>query len=145
MIMTSIYQIQDEIIQEFSQLSGDAEMTLCYILKLGQHLPPMPEIYKTNEYIIKGCQSKVWIVATFENDKVYFFADSNTTITKGLISLLIRIFNGQPPEAIVNADVYFMQKNCLERFIGTQRSNGFAAMINQMKRHARACNAMMEV
>ena len=143
--MASIHQIQNEIIHEFSRLNGDAEMTLCYILKLGQHLPPMPEIYKTNEYIIKGCQSKVWIAATFENDKVYFSADSNTAITKGLISLLIRIFNGQHPEAIINADVYFMQKNCLERFIGTQRSNGFAAMIRQMKLHAQACKAMMEV
>ena len=137
--MTSIHQIQDEIIHEFSRLNGDVEMTIGYLLKLGQQLPSMPEIDKTDDHLIRGCQSKVWVTASLENGRVYFSADSNTVITKGLISLLIRIFNGQPPEDIVNADVYFMQKNCLERFIGTHRSNGFAAMISQMKRHARSC------
>lgn len=131
--MASIHQIQDEIIHEFSRLNGDAEMTICYLLKLGKYLPPMPQVDKTGQYLIKGCQSKVWMKATLENGKVYFSADSNTAITKGLIFLLIRIFKGQSPEAMINAELYFMQKSCLERFIGTRRSNGFASIIEHMK------------
>lgn len=133
---TCIHQIQEEIIHEFSRLNGDAELTICHLLKLGQYLPFMPASFKTNEHIIKGCQSKVWLAARLENGKVNFYADSNTAITRGLISLLIRIFNGQSPEAIINADLYFIQKSGLERFIGNQRSNGFAAMFKQMKLYA---------
>ncbi len=131
--MASIHHIQTEIIQEFSLCHENAELTTGYLLKLGQHLPPMPEVDKTNENMIRGCQSKVWLTATLEGNKVYFAADSNTVIIKGLISLLLRIFNGQPPEIIANADLFFIQKSGLERFIGTQRSNGFAAIIKQMK------------
>src|SRR5690606_16571805 len=144
-IMASIHQVQDEIIREFAHFNGDVETTIGYLLKLGQQLLPMPEADKTDTHLIKGCQSKVWVAATLENDKVYFSADSNTAITKGLISLLIRIFNGQSPENIINADLYFMQKNYLERFIGTHRSNGLSAMIRQLKLHAQGYKAMMGV
>jgi len=132
----SINQIQDEITSEFSLLDGDMEMTVFYIMELGQKLPPMAEADKTEENIVKGCQSKVWLTANIQDDKLYFAADSNTAITKGLVSLLIRIFNGQTPDAILNADLYFMNRIGMERFIGTQRSNGFAAMIKQMKLYA---------
>jgi cysteine desulfuration protein SufE len=131
-------QIQDEIINEFSLLDGDMEMTVFYIMELGQKLPVMNESDKTEENIVKGCQSKVWLIAKLEDGKAFFTGDSNTAITKGLVSLLIRIFNGQSPEAILSADLYFMQKIGMERFIGTQRSNGFAAMIKQMKIYALA-------
>lgn len=141
----SINQIQDEIIGEFSLLDGDMEMTVFYIMELGQKLPDMPESDKTDDNIVKGCQSKVWLTAKLENDKLHFTADSNTAITKGLVSLLIRIFNGQAPEAILNADLYFMSRIGMERFIGTQRSNGFAAMIKQMKLYALAFKTKMEV
>lgn len=141
----TINQIQDEIINEFSLLDGDMEMTVFYIMELGQKLPDMPESDKTDDNIVKGCQSKVWLTAKLENDKLYFAADSNTAITKGLVSLLIRIFNGQTPEAILNADLYFMSRIGMERFIGTQRSNGFAAMIKQMKLYALAFKTKMEV
>ena len=141
----TINQIQDEIINEFSLLDGDMEMTVFYIMELGQKLPDMPEADKTEENIVKGCQSKVWLTAKLEDDKIYFAADSNTAITKGLVSLLIRIFNGQTPDHILNADLYFMQKIGMERFIGTQRSNGFAAMIKQMKLYALAYKTKMEV
>jgi|SRR5687768_1576273 cysteine desulfuration protein SufE len=141
----SISEIQDEIISEFSLLDGDMEMTVFYIMELGQKLPEMPEVDKSEENIVKGCQSKVWLTANAEHDKVYFAADSNTAITKGLVSLLIRIFDGQSTDTILNANLYFMQKIGMERFIGTQRSNGFAAMIKQMKLYALAFKTRQEV
>ena len=141
----SITEIQDEIVSEFSLLDGDMEMTVFYIMELGQKLPEMPEGDKTEDNIVKGCQSKVWLTASVENDKVFFKADSNTAITKGLVSLLIRIFNGQSTDTILNTTLSFMQKIGMERFIGTQRSNGFAAMIKQMKLYALAFKTQQEV
>ena len=141
----SINEIQDEIISEFSLLEGDMEMTIFYVMELGQKLPEMNEADKVEENIVKGCQSKVWLTASVKEDKVFFAADSNTAITKGLVSFLIRIFNGQTPDAILAADLYFMHKIGMERFIGTQRSNGFAAMIKQMKLYALAFKTKMGV
>lgn len=141
----TINQIQDEIISDFSLLDGDTEMTVFYIMELGQKLPDMAESEKTEENIVKGCQSKVWLTAWIDDDKVHFRADSNTAITKGLASLLIRIFDGQTPEAILAADLYFMRRIGMDRFIGTQRSNGFAAMIKQMKLYALAFKTKKEV
>ena len=140
-----INDIQEEIISEFSLLDSDMEMTVFYIMELGQKLPVMDDALKTEENVVKGCQSKVWLTANLGDDKIYFSADSNTAITKGLVSLLIRIFNGQSPEAILNANLHFMQKIGMERFIGTQRSNGFAAMIKQMKLYALAFKTKLEV
>lgn len=143
--MNTINSIQDEIINEFSLLDGDMEMTVFYIMELGEKLPVMNENLKTEENIVKGCQSKVWMTARVENDKIYFEADSNTAITKGLVSLLVRIFNGQSPDSILNTDLYFMHKIGMERFIGTQRSNGFASMIKQMKLYALAFKTQKEI
>jgi cysteine desulfuration protein SufE len=108
-------------------------------------LPPFPAEGRIEENIVKGCQSKVWLTAKLNGDKVYFAADSNTAITKGLVSLLIRIFNGQSPDDILRSELYFMQRIGMERFIGTQRSNGFAAMIKQMKLYALAMKTKLEV
>ena len=141
----TINQVQDEIISEFSLLDGDMEMTVFYIMELGQKLPVMKEELKKEDNIVKGCQSKVWMTARIENDKVLFEADSNTAITKGLVSLLVRIFNGQLPENILQSDLYFMHKIGMERFIGTQRSNGFASMIKQMKLYALAFKTQKEI
>lgn len=141
----SINQTQDEIINEFSLLDGDMEMTVFYLMELGQKLPAMNEMDKIEDNIVKGCQSKVWLTAKLENDGIVFEADSNTAITKGLVSLLIRIFNKQKPEDILNAELYFMTKIGMERFIGTQRSNGFAAMIKQMKLYALAFKTQKEL
>lgn len=137
-------QIQDEIIQEFLLLDGDMEMTVLYIMELGQKLPEMPEADKTENNIVKGCQSKVWLSARMEDAKIRFLADSNTAITKGLVSLLVRILSGQTPDTILNTDLYFMNKIAMERFIGTQRSNGFAAMIKQMKLYALAYKTQLQ-
>jgi cysteine desulfuration protein SufE len=141
----SIQEIQDEIISEFSLLDGDMEMTVFYIMEIGQKLPDINPADKTEVNEVKGCQSKVWLTANLENEKIFFAADSNTAITKGLVSLLVRIFNGQSPEGILNANLYFMHKIGMERFIGTQRSNGFAAMIKQMKLYALAFKTQQEV
>jgi len=143
--MSSISSIQDEIIKDFSLLDGDMEMTVLYIMELGQKLPEMPEEDKIEDNIVKGCQSKVWLTAKLDDEKIYFSADSNTAITKGLVSLLVRIYNGQHPDEILSSELFFMQKIGMERFIGTQRSNGFAAMIKQMKIYALAFKAKQQV
>lgn len=129
----TINEIQDEIIEEFALLEGDLEMTNFYIMELGQKLAPLEEQYKTEENIIKGCQSKVWLITKPEGDRMTFKADSNSAITKGLVSLLVRVFDHQKASDIVDADLYFIHKIGMNRFIGTQRSNGFAAMIKQIK------------
>jgi cysteine desulfuration protein SufE len=141
----TVNEVQDEIIGEFSLLDGEMEMTILYIMELGQKLPPIEDSQRVEDNEVKGCQSKVWLVATAEDDKLYFEADSNTAITKGLVSLLIRIFSGQTTTDILNTDLYFMKKIGMERFIGTQRSNGFAAMIKQMKIYALAYKTKAEV
>lgn len=143
--MQTIDQVQEEIINEFALLDGDMEMTVFYIMELGQKLPEFPEKERSEENVVKGCQSKVWLTAALNNDKVVFSADSNTAITKGLVSLLVRIFNNQTPDTILNANLFFMNKIGMERFIGTQRSNGFAAMIKQMKLYALAFKTKMGV
>jgi cysteine desulfuration protein SufE len=141
----NIEETQDAITEEFSLLDGDREMAVFYLMELGQKLPEMPEADKTEENVVKGCQSKVWLAGQIEDGKVQFVADSNTAITKGLVSLLVRIFNGQTPDAILNANLTFMNRIGMERFIGTQRSNGFGAMIKQMKLYALAFKTKMEV
>jgi len=141
----SINAVQEEIIEEFALLDGDMEMTVFYIMELGQKLPPFPESERTDENIVKGCQSKVWLTASLEGNKIQFKADSNTAITKGLVSLLVRIFNGQLPDDVLNSELYFMRRIGMERFIGTQRSNGFASMVKQMKIYALAMKTKLEV
>ncbi len=140
----SIKEKQEEIIEEFAILDGDMEMTNFYVMELGQKLPPMDEKGKTEENIVKGCQSKVWLTASLDGDKVNYEADSNTAITKGLVSLLVRTFSGQKVNDILNEEVYFPERIGMERFIGTQRSNGFGAMIKQMKLYALAYKSKIE-
>ena len=134
----TIEATQNEIIYDFGLLDGDLEMSVLYVMELGQKLPEMPEKNKTEDNVVKGCQSKVWLTAELKHERIFFTADSNTAITKGLVSLLIRVFNGHLPEEILASELFFMQKIGMERFIGTQRSNGFAAMIKQMKLYALA-------
>ncbi len=137
-ILTSMTEFQNEIIEEFSFLGDDRESTIFYIMELGQKLPELDAIYKVDENIIRGCQSKVWLFAELNRDSIIFNADSNTEITKGLISLLIRVMSGQTLENIINADLYFIEKIGMGQIIGSQRSNGLVAMIKQMKLYALA-------
>jgi len=142
--MSTINSIQDSISDEFSLLDGDMELSNFYLIELGEKLPPLPEQYRTDDNLVKGCQSKVWLFPELVDGKVNFHADSNTAITKGLVSLLIRVLSGQTPDDIVNADLYFIDRIGLNRFIGTQRSNGFASMIKQIKLYALALKTKME-
>lgn len=135
---TSIIDIQNEIIDEFSFLEDDRESTIFYIMELGQKLPALDEKHKIEENIIKGCQSKVWLTADLDGERIVFNADSNTDITKGLISLLIRVLSGQTVDNILNTDLYFIEKIGMGQIIGSQRSNGLVAMIKQMKLYALA-------
>ncbi len=130
--------IQNEIIDNFSLFDDDMESTLFYLMDLGKKLPTMPDEHKTEEYIVKGCQSKVWVYPNFVDGKVYFEADSNTEITRGLVYLLWSIWNGQTPDEILNSELFFIDKIGMSRMIGSQRSNGFASMIKQMKLYALA-------
>lgn len=132
----SINSIQDEIIEEFSLFEGDQNGKLEYIFDLSKRLPDMPEEHKKEENLIKGCQSKVWLVSEREDNRLHYLADSNTAITKGLISLLIRVLSGQRVEDIARADLYFVKEIGMNQFIGSQRSNGFASMISKMKLNA---------
>lgn len=141
----SISETQNEVINEFSLLDGDLEMSVLYLMELGQKLPPMKEEDKVEGNTVKGCQSKVWLTASLTHERLFFAADSNTAITKGLVSLLIRTFNGHTPEEILSSELFFMQKIGMDRFIGTQRSNGFASMIKQMKLYALAFKTKSEI
>lgn len=139
--MTDIKEVQEEIISEFEILGDDKESTIYYIMELGASLDVFPEEQKIDDHIIKGCQSKVWLTASEQNGKIFYHADSNTDITKGLISLLIRVLSGRKPADIAHADLYFINKIGMGSIIGSQRSNGLAAMIKQMKLYALAYDA----
>ncbi len=134
-------EIQDEIIDDFSFLD-DKESTIFYIMELGQKLPTLDDQHKVESNIIKGCQSTVWLTAELEGNRVVYNADSNTEITKGLISLLIRVMSGQKVDDILQADLYFIEKIGMGNLIGSQRSNGLLAMIKQMKLYAWAYKSL---
>ncbi|MGY6523577.1 MAG: SufE family protein [Mongoliitalea sp.] len=141
--MMDIKEVQEEIISEFEILGDDKESTIFYIMELGGNLDVFPDEQKTEDNIIKGCQSKVWLTASEKDGKVHFHADSNTDITKGLISLLIRVLSGRKPSEIAFADLYFIDKIGMGSIIGSQRSNGLSAMIKQMKLYALAFDAKL--
>lgn len=136
--MKSVNAVQDEIIDNFSLFEDDMESRLLYLMDLGKKLPPMPEAHKTDDYIVKGCQSKVWVYPAFENGVVTFEADSNTDITRGLASLLVQVWSDRTPKEILGTDLYFIERIGMSSMIGSQRSNGFASMIKQMKLYALA-------
>lgn len=138
MSIKSINQIQDEIIDEFSILGDDMESTIFYIMELGNKLEPLKDEYKVDSNLIKGCQSKVWLTADLDDHNLILKADSNTDITKGLISLLIRTLSGQSLDDIIQTDLYFIEQIGMHKVIGSQRSNGLAAMIKQIKLYALA-------
>jgi cysteine desulfuration protein SufE len=139
--MTNTADIQNEIIENFSLFEGDMESKLFYLMDLGKKLPEMPAVHKTEDYIVKGCQSKVWVFPSFVEGKVRFEADSNTEITKGLVYLLWSIWNNRAPNEILQTELFFIDKIGMGSMIGSQRSNGFASMIKQMKMYALAYNS----
>lgn len=139
-----INTIQDEIIEEFSLFEDDRNAKLEYLIELGERLPELKDKHRQEENLIKGCQSKVWLVSERHGDRLQYTADSNTAITKGLIALLIRVLSEQKIQDIARADLYFIGDIGMNTFIGSQRSNGFANMINQMKLEAALAYREME-
>lgn len=128
----SIQTIQQEIVDEFSLFSDWMEKYE-YIIELGKSLPLINETKKDDDHLIKGCQSKVWLDANVENGRVQFTADSDAVITKGIISLLIRVLSNQKPEDIAQADLFFINEIGLREHLSPTRSNGLLSMIKQMK------------
>lgn len=131
----TIKAIQEELIDEFSMFE-DWEERYQYMIDLGKTLPIIEEQYKTDDNVIKGCQSKVWVHAEMEDDKVVFTADSDAIITKGIIAILIRVFSNQSPQAIIDADTAFIDEIGLKEHLSPTRANGLVSMIKQLKMYA---------
>lgn len=130
-----IDKIQKEVVQEF-EMFIDNMGKYEYLIELGKDLNPIDEKYKTEENIIKGCQSRVWLHADYEDGRVYYQAESDALIVRGLIALLLRVFSGQKVEDIVKSDNHFIDDIGLHGMLSPTRSNGFAAMVKQMKYYA---------
>ncbi len=135
-----IETIEQDIVEEFS-LFDNWEDKYEYIIDMGKKLPPLNEAYRTEENKIKGCQSQVWMHSELKDGKVYYEADSDAMIVKGLVSMLVRVFSGQKPEDIVNAPVKFIDDIGMTSHLAQTRSNGLRAMLKQMKLDAMAWGA----
>src|SRR5690554_2994903 len=135
----TINEIQDAIIEEFA-IFDDCIDKYQFLIDLSSNFPIIDDAYKTGKYLIKGCQSQVWLAADFVDGKVVYTADSDAVITKGIVALLIRVFSEQKPEDIMNADLYFIEQIGLKENLSPTRSNGLLAMIKQMKLYAIAYN-----
>jgi len=133
--METIETAQEEIVAEFSMFE-DWMQRYEYMIELGKSLPLIDPKFKTDDYIIKGCQSKVWVHAELEDDQLVFTADSDAIITKGIIAILIRVFSHQHPDAILNADTSFIDKIGLKEHLSPTRANGLVSMIKQLKMYA---------
>ena len=133
----TVNEKQQEIIDEFA-LFDDWMDKYNYLIELSRDLPEMDPKYKTEDNLIEGCQSKVWLHAEMDGDKLVFRADSDAIITKGLVALLIQVLSGRKPEEIKNADLYFIDEIGLRENLSPTRSNGLLAMINKIKAYAMA-------
>lgn len=131
--------IQEQIIDEFS-IFEDWLDKYDYLIELSDTLPAIAAEHRTDDYIIKGCQSRVWVDARCKEGRVYFSADSDAIITKGIIALLIRVMNGRTPQELLDMELYFIDAIGLSENLSPTRSNGLLAMIKQMKMYALAFN-----
>lgn len=141
--MKTINELQDEVIEEFSEFD-DWMDKYQLLIDLGNEQPPLNPIYKTDKNLIDGCQSRVWLQADLENGKVTFRAESDALIVKGIIALLIRVISEHTPDEILNADLYFIEKIGLKEHLSPTRSNGLLAMVKQMRMYALAFKAKMQ-
>ena len=128
-------EIQEELVDEFAMFE-DWMQRYEYMIELGKTLPLIDEKYKTEENTIKGCQSKVWVHADMEADKLQFTADSDAIITKGIIAILVRVFSNQHPQAIIDADLSFIDEIGLKEHLSPTRANGLVSMIKQLQLYA---------
>ncbi|MFD2921031.1 SufE family protein [Terrimonas rubra] len=133
----TIQEIEKEIIEEFA-LFDSWDDKYEYLIDLGKKLAPLPDQFKTDENKVRGCQSTVWLVADYKDGKVYFTAESDAVIVKGLISMLIRVLSGHTPDEIINAPLNFINEIGMTTHLAQTRSNGLLSMVKQMKNYALA-------
>ena len=136
----TINEIQDDLIEDFAFLTDWMEKYE-HIIQLGKELPLIDEEYKQDQYLIKGCQSKVWLYPSLEEGKIYFTADSDAVITKGLVSLMVKVLSGHSPQEIAASDLYFIDQIGLKEHLSPTRANGLLSMVKQMKLYALALQA----
>ena len=139
----TIEEIEQEIIEEFS-LFDSWDDKYEYIIDLGKKLPPLDDQYKRDENKVKGCQSTVWLVADYKDGRIYYKAESDAVIVKGLISMLIRVLSGQTPDDIINTKLDFIREIGMMSHLAQTRSNGLLAMVKQMKNYALAFKVKQE-
>ncbi|MFI3282478.1 MAG: SufE family protein [Rikenellaceae bacterium] len=130
-------RVQEEIIEEFA-IFEDWLDKYNYLIELSETLPAIDEAHRTDQYVIQGCQSRVWVDAKLEDGKVYYTADSDAIITKGIIALLIRVLNGRTPQDVLQSELYFIDAIGLSENLSPTRSNGLLSMIKQMRMFALA-------
>ena len=138
--MVTIQQVQEEIINEFI-VFDDWMDRYNYLIELSNELPAIDPKLKNNDYLIRGCQSKVWLNAEYNNGKIIYTADSDAIITKGIIALLIRVLSNRTPQEIINANLEFIETIGLRQNLSPTRANGLLSMIKQMKLYALAYDA----
>jgi cysteine desulfuration protein SufE len=138
----TIQETQEEIIREF-EFFDDWLDKYDYLIELSNDLPLIKPEYKTNDYLINGCQSKVWLRTDLVNNKILFTADSDAVITKGIIALLIRVLSNREPKEILDTDLYFIDQIGLRENLSPTRSNGLVAMIKKIKLYALAYQTKM--
>jgi len=131
----SINELQDELIDEFA-FFDDWMAKYEYIIQLGKDLPLIDEQYKQDQYLIKGCQSKVWLHAEYRDGLMLFTADSDAVITKGLVALMVRVLSRHTPAEIAESDLYFIDRIGLKEHLSPTRANGLLSMVRQMKLYA---------
>jgi len=136
----TINEIQDSIIEEFS-LFDDWMDKYNLLIEMGRDLPIIDPGFKTRDFLIEGCQSKVWLHPSYDGQKITFTADSDAIITRGIVALLIRVLSNRTPEEIISADLYFIDKIGLRQNLSPTRSNGLLSMVRQIKLYAIAYNA----
>lgn len=139
----TIEEIQEELISEFA-LFDDWMQRYEHMIELGKSLPLIDPSLKTEEKLIKGCQSKVWLHAEMKDGKLVFTADSDAIITKGIVAILVRVFTNQSPEAIFQANTHFIDEIGLKEHLSPTRANGLVAMVKQMKMYALAYQAQLK-
>lgn len=138
-----IADIQKEIIEEFTGL-GEWMERYKYLIDLGENLPMIDQAFRNDEYLIRGCQSRVWLNADLRDGKIFYTADSDAIITKGIAALMIRIFTGHTPDEILQANLAFIDEIGLKEHLSPTRSNGLVSMINQMRYYAMAYKAKQQ-
>lgn len=140
--MKSLDEIQNDIIEDFSLFENNWEQKYEYIIDLGKEMPSLEPSLKTDDKLIRGCQSRVWLHSEFKNGIVNFTADSDAIITKGLVALLLKVLNNRSPEEIASANLHFISDTGLQQHLSPTRANGLLSMVKQMKYDALAYSTL---